>query len=168
MAKPPSRSPQKPAAPRVAVPVKRGVRAQPAFPKKNQPPAVAAFAARLPLALGRKFEHMRKFLTRQEGVSEDVYYYGPKSGWALRYLDGGRRPLCALLVNGDRSLGIVSLDARANAAIDWKGLSRVAQRARRSAHGSPSLLWLDIELDEGGVADLKEILKAKLSQPATG
>src|SRR5688572_3764879 len=32
---------------------------QPAFPKKNQPPTAAAFAARLPLSLGKRFDLVR-------------------------------------------------------------------------------------------------------------
>jgi hypothetical protein len=35
-----------------------------AFPKKNQPPTAAAFAARLPLSLGKRFEMARSFLLR--------------------------------------------------------------------------------------------------------
>src|SRR5438067_675860 len=81
-----------------------------AFPKKNQPPTPPAFAALLPLALGKRLESVRTFLLKQHSVIEDVYFYGPKSGWGLRYrLDG--RPLCALFVHGHRPLGIVSLDS---------------------------------------------------------
>src|SRR4051794_27265161 len=57
-----------------------------AFPKKNQPPTPAAFAARFPVAVGKRVDQVRTFLTKQPGVSEDVYYYGPQTGWALRYL----------------------------------------------------------------------------------
>src|SRR5512147_824374 len=71
-----------------------------AFPKKNQPPTAAAFAARLPIALGKRFETARSFLLRQKDVKEDVYFYGPKTGWALRYLVK-EQPLCALLLHGD-------------------------------------------------------------------
>jgi hypothetical protein len=133
-----------------------------AFPKKNQPPAAAAFAARLPLALGKRFETARSFLLRQEEVKEDVYFYGPKTGWALRYLQG-QRPLCSLVLHGDLPVGILSLSAPAAAAVDWKGLSPVGQRAHRNAHGSPSLLWLDVPLAGTGAADFKAILRVKLA-----
>jgi hypothetical protein len=132
-----------------------------AFPKKNQPPTAASFAALLPLPLGKRFESVRSFLLKQKQITEDVYFYGPRSGWGLRYLCDGR-PVCALFVHGDRPLGILSLDASANGAIDWTALSTVAQRARRAAHGSPALLWLDLPLDATGANDLKVILKAKL------
>jgi hypothetical protein len=132
-----------------------------AFPKKNQPPTVAQFAALLPLPVGKRFEGVRSFLTRQKDVTEDVYFYGPKSGWGLRYLAGGR-PVCSLFVHGDRPLGIVSLDAGASEGVDWKGLSDVGQKARRAAHGSPALLWLDVALDGSGASDFKALLKAKI------
>jgi hypothetical protein len=131
-----------------------------AFPKKNQAPTAAQFAALLPLPVGKRFESVRSYLLKQKGVTEDVYFYGPKSGWGLRYLAGGR-PLCALFVHGDRPLGILSLDAGASGGVDWKALSDVGQKARRAAHGSPSLLWLDIPLEASGAADFKALLKAK-------
>jgi hypothetical protein len=131
-----------------------------AFPKKNQAPTPAQFAALLPLPIGKRFESVRSYLLKQKGVTEDVYFYGPKSGWGLRYLAGGR-PLCALFVHGERPLGIVSLDAGASEGVAWKELSDVGQKARRAAHGSPSLLWLDIPLEASGSADFKAILKAK-------
>jgi len=133
-----------------------------AFPKKNQPPAAAAFAARLPLSLGKRFEMARSFLLRQNDVKEDVYFYGPKTGWALRYLQG-ERPLCSLVLHGDLPVGIISLDAAASATVDWKALSPAGQRAYKSAHGSPSLLWLDVPLAGTGAADFKAILRVKLA-----
>jgi hypothetical protein len=132
-----------------------------AFPKKNQPPSVAQFAALLPLPVGKRFEGVRSFLTKQKEVTEDVYFYGPKSGWGLRYLQGGR-PVCTLFVHGDRPLGIVSLDPAANEGVDWRSLSDVGQKARRAAHGSPTMLWVDVALDASGATDFKAILKAKL------
>lgn len=145
-----SRAPAKPHKPQVA------------FPKKNQPPTPAAYAARLPLALGKRFDQVRSFLLKHEGVTEDVYFYGPRSGWALRYrLEG--RPVCSLHIHDERPVGIVSLDPAAHAGVDWKGLSPVGQKARRQAHGSPSLLWVDVPLDGTGAADLKTILRAKLA-----
>jgi hypothetical protein len=133
-----------------------------AFPKKNQPPAAAAFAARLPLTLGKRFEMARSFLLRQEEVKEEVHFYGPKTGWALRYLHD-RRPLCSMVLHGDRPVGIVSLDAPSFAAVDWRALSAVGQLARKNAHGSPSLLWLDVPLAGTGAADFKAILRVKLA-----
>jgi hypothetical protein len=132
------------------------------FPRKNQPPTPNAFAAQLPVQLGKKLDGLRGFLTKQKEVSEDVYFYGPASGWGLRYLASGR-PLCTLLVHRARPLGIVSLEPRANEAVRWEQLSDVAQKARRAAHGSPSLLWLDVPLDNSGAADFKALLKAKLA-----
>jgi hypothetical protein len=132
-----------------------------AFPKKNQPPTVAQFAALLPLPVGKRFESVRSFLGKQRDVTEDVYFYGPKSGWGLRYLASGR-PVCSLFVHGDRPLGIVSLDADASDGVDWKSLSEVGQKARRTAHGSPALLWLDVALDGPGASDFKVLLKAKI------
>jgi len=137
-----------------------------AFPKKNQPPTAAAFAARLPLALGKRFEMARSFLLRQPEVREDVYFYGPKTGWALRYLRD-KHPLCSLLLHDDCPVAIVALGAATTAAVDWKGLSRVGQRAYQNAHGSPSMLWLDIPLVGTGAADFKAILRVKLATLAT-
>src|SRR5436305_14397936 len=72
----PAKAPKPPKPPRAA------------YPKKNQPPTPAGFAALLPLALGKRMETVRGFLTKQKNVSEDVFYYGPQSGWGLRYLAG--------------------------------------------------------------------------------
>ncbi len=137
-----------------------------AFPKKNQPPTAAAFAARLPLTLGKRFEMARSFLLRQEKVREDVYFYGPKTGWALRYLVG-EKPLCSLLLHEDSPVGIVALSASATAAVDWRSLSLVGQLARKHAHGSPSMLWLDVPLAGQGAADFKSILRVKLATLAS-
>jgi hypothetical protein len=133
-----------------------------AFPKKNQPPTAAAFAARLPLTLGKRLEMVRSFLLRQEDVREDLYFYGPKTGWALRYLVG-EQPLCSLLLHEDAPVGILALSAGATAAVDWKSLSPVGQLARKHAHGSPSMLWLDVPLAGNGAADFKAILRVKLA-----
>jgi hypothetical protein len=133
-----------------------------AFPKKNQQPTPAAFTARLPLSLGKRFEAARLFLLKQKDVVEDVYFYGPSTGWALRYLHAGK-PLCALLLHSALPVAIVSLEAAASAAVDWGALSPIGQRAQKSAHGSPSLLWLDIPLAGTGAADFKLIIRAKLA-----
>ena len=156
--------------PAPAQPAPKPVRLPPpprvAFPKKNQPPTPAAFTARLPLALGRRFEAARTFLLKQKEVVEDVCFYGPSTGWALRYLVGGK-PLCALLLHSDLPVAIVSLEAAASAAVDWQALSPVGQRAQKAAHGSPSQLWLDIPLAGTGAADFKMIVRAKLATMAT-
>ena len=136
-----------------------------AFHKKNLPPTAAAFAARLPLTLGKRFEMARSFLLRQKDVREDVYFYGPKTGWALRYLVG-EQPLCSLLLHEDCPVGIVALPEAAAAAVDWKKLSRVGQLARKNAHGSPSMLWLDVPLAGDGATDFKTILRVKLAANA--
>ena len=133
-----------------------------AFPKKNQPPSPAAFAARLPLSLGKRLEMARTFLLKQKGVREDLYYYGPKTGWALRYLLG-EQPLCSLVLHEESPVGIVSLDAPSADGVDWKSLSDVARTAKKHAHGSPSMLWLDIPLAGTGAADFKAILRVKLA-----
>ena len=58
---------------------------------------------------------------------------------------------------------VFSVDPQASASVDWKGLSPVGQKARKTAHGSPSLLWLDVALDGPGEKDFKTIVKAKLT-----
>jgi hypothetical protein len=135
--------------------------AKAAFPKKNQPPDEAEFLARLPLPAGKKFETIRTFLKKQAGVSEDLYFYGPKTGWAYRYRHGAHS-LATITLHGDRLVGIVALDAAALGEVDFTALSDVGERARRLAHGSPSLSWLDLPLDGPGASDFKVLLKAKL------
>jgi hypothetical protein len=160
----PSKSAGKSSAPTTKAPaVNKGPKV--AFPKKNQPPTAAAFAARLPLALGKRFEMVRSFLLRQKDMREDVYFYGPKTGWALRYLVG-EHPLCSVLLYEDVPVGILSLPALAISTIDWKNLSPVGQLAHKHAHGSPSMLWLDVPLAGTGAADFKAIVRAKLATVA--
>ncbi len=161
--RPPTESRTKPAAKASQAATSRPPRV--AFPKKNQPPTAAAFAARLPLALGKRFEMARSFLLRQRDVKEDVYFYGPRTGWALRYLIG-EQPLCSLLLHEESPVGIVALPASAAAAVDWRRLSPVGQLARKNAHGSPSMLWLDVPLAGNGAADLKAILRVKVASLA--
>ena len=132
-----------------------------AFPKKAQAPTHAEFAARLPAPVGKKFEALRAFLKKQE-AAEDLYYYGPRTGWAYRYLKG-TQSICSIVILGGRLVGIVALDAAAQARITWGELSDVAKRARKVAHGSPALLWVDVPLDGTGAADFKALLKAKLA-----
>jgi hypothetical protein len=131
-----------------------------AFPKKAQPPTHAEFAAHLPAPVGKKFESLRAFLKKQE-TREDLYYYGPKTGWAYRYLKG-TQSVCSIVMLGGRLTGIVALDAPAQTRVAWSDLSDVAKRARKIAHGTPALLWLDVPLDGTGAADFKTLLKAKL------
>jgi hypothetical protein len=134
-----------------------------AFPKKRQPPTDGEFAARLPAAAGRRFEALRGFLTKQ-GAREEMYYYGPRTGWAYRYLGANDdRTLCSLVILEPGLVAIVGLDAAAQERVRWDELSDVARRARRMAHGTPSLLWLDVPLDGTGAADVKAMLKAKLA-----
>jgi hypothetical protein len=150
------------AKPPVVKPEAKPRKPQPAFPKKNAPPTAAAFAARLPLALGKRFDLVRNALLGQEGVKEDVFFYGPESGWAIRFqLEG--RPLCSLHIYDERPIGIISLEPDAIAGVDWKGLSPAGRTARKQAHGSPSLLWLDVDLEGTGAADFRAILRAKLA-----
>jgi hypothetical protein len=135
-----------------------------AFPKKAHPPTDAEFAARLPAPVGKRFEALRGFLDKQ-GAAEDFFYYGPRTGWAYRYLIG-EKSLCSILIQAGRLVGIVALDAGAQAGVAWDGLSEIARRARRVAHGTPALLWLDVPLDGPGATDFKALLKAKLAAPA--
>jgi hypothetical protein len=143
-------APKSPAKPKVA------------FPKKNQPPMEAEFAARLPLAVGKRFEMVRAFLKKQKGVGEELYFYGPKTGWAFRYMRDGQQSVCSLMIHHGDLLGIVALDPAALTGVDWPALSPVAQNARRLAHGSPALLWLDVPLAGTGASDFRALLKAKL------
>ena len=144
--------PAKPAAPKAP---------KVAFPKKAQPPTHAEFAARLPAPVGKKFDSLRGFLKKQE-AGEDFYYYGPRTGWAYRYMKGAQS-ICSIVILGGRLVGIVALDAAAQARVGWGELSDVAKRARKVAHGTPALLWLDVPLDGTGAADFKALLKAKLA-----
>jgi len=145
----------------VVTTAKPAARARVPFPKKNQPPSEAEFVARLPLATGKKFENVRAFLKKQAGVTEDLYFYGPKTGWAYRYQHGASS-LGTIMIHDDRLMGIVALDAAALGEVDFTALSDVGERARRLAHGSPSLSWLDLPLDGPGASDFKVLLKAKL------
>jgi hypothetical protein len=132
-----------------------------AFPKKTQKPTSAQFAARLPAAVGKRFESLRTFLKKQ-GVNEDFFFYGPRTGWAYRYLQADQS-LCSIVILQGRLVGILSLDANAQAKVTWDALSDVARRARKVAHGTPALLWLDVPLDGTGATDFKALLKAKLA-----
>ncbi|HEV3030312.1 MAG TPA: DUF3788 family protein [Polyangia bacterium] len=132
-----------------------------AFPKKNLPPNETEFGARLPLAVGKRFDAVRGFLKKQPGVSEELYYYGPKTGWAYRYVRGPQS-LCSIVIHDDRLMGIVALDPAAQTAIVWEGLSPVGQKARKVAHGSPALLWIDVPFEGTGAKDFQAMLKAKL------
>jgi hypothetical protein len=151
-----------------ARPAVKTSRAKVPFPRKNQAPSEAEFMARLPLATGKKFDGVRTFIKKQKGVTEDLYFYGPKTGWAFRYVRGPHS-LATVMIHDDHLMGIVALDAAALATVDFDSLSDVGQRARRVAHGSPSLLWMDLPLDDSGAADFKSLLKAKLKTlPAGG
>lgn len=130
------------------------------FPKKAQPPTHAEFGARLPAAVGKRFESLRALLKKHAAV-EDFYYYGPRTGWAYRYLRG-TQSLCSIVILKGRLVGIVALDAAAQLKVSWDALSDVTRRARKVAHGTPALLWLDVPLDGTGATDFKSLLKAKL------
>jgi hypothetical protein len=139
-----------------------GVRSKVAFPRKNAPPTEAEFGARLPLTAGKRLEVVRGFLKKQKGVTEELYYFGPKTGWAYRYLRNIQQSICSVMIHDQRLLGIVALGPATVAAVPWGELSPIAHRARKLAHGAPSLLWLDLPLDGSGAADFKLLLKAKL------
>jgi hypothetical protein len=131
------------------------------FPNPDKPPTEIEFAARLPLAVGKKLASVRATLCKQRGVSEALYFFGPKTGWAYRFLRGGHS-VATVMLHGDRVLGIVSLDQATLARVDFATLSDVARAALRSAHGTPALSWLDIPLEGTGAADFKALVKAKL------
>jgi len=133
-----------------------------AFPKKAQAPTHAEFAARLPAPVGKKFEALRVFLKKQE-AAEDLYYYGPRTGWAYRYLRE-ETSLCSIMLLKGRLYGIVALDADAQKKVAWDTLTDVGRHARKIAHGTPALLWLDVPLDGTGATDFKALLKAKLAE----
>ena len=161
----PRHAPDSEAAPSDPAPARKSrVKGPPkvAFPRRNQPPTPPAFAAQLPVPLGKRFEAVRSFLGKQRDVTEDVFFYGPRSGWGLRYMSAGRA-LCTLLVHGGHPIGIVSLDGATSGKIDWKALSDVGQRAHRAAHGSPAQLWLDVPLEATGASDFKTLVKAKVA-----
>jgi Protein of unknown function (DUF3788) len=169
----PAAAPAKAVAKAVAKPVAKPIIDKPAakpaakaqarapFPKKNLPPSEAEFSARLPLALGKRFEMVRAFIKKQPGIREDLYYYGPKTGWAYRYLRG-TQSICSIVIHDERLMGIVALDAAAQTAIVWEGLSPVAQKARKLAHGSPALIWVDVPFEGTGAKDFQALLKGKL------
>jgi len=135
-----------------------------AFPKKAQAPTHAEFAARLPAPVGKRFEVLRTYLKKQ-GAAEDFFYFGPRSGWAYRYLKG-EQSLCSIHLSSGRLVGIVSLDSATQSNVGWGGLSDVGRRARKLAHGTPALLWLDVPLDGTGATDFRSLLKAKLARVA--
>ncbi len=151
--KAPAREPRETARPRAP---------RPAFPKRSQQPTPPAFAAQLPLSLGKRLDLIRTFLLKQKGVLEDVYFYGPESGWALRYLHEGK-PLCSMHIYDQLPVGILSLEAAAAEAVDWRALSPAARKARQQAHGTPSLLWLDVPLEGDGATDFRALLRAKIA-----
>lgn len=165
-AKPPVAA-KAPAAKPAPKPVAKPAKARAAFPKKNLPPSEAEFVARMPLALGKRFETVRAFLKKQPGLTEELYYYGPKTGWAYRY-QRGAQSVCSIVIHDDRLMGIVALDAAAQTAIVWEGLSPVGQKARKVAHGSPSLLWIDVPFDGPGAKDFQAMLKSKLRTLSSG
>jgi Protein of unknown function (DUF3788) len=157
-AKAKSEPPRLPAKAKIAEPPRPPAKVT--FPKKAQPPTDAEFGARLPAAVGKRFEALRALLKKYAAV-EDFYYYGPRTGWAYRYLRG-TQSLCSIVILQGRLVGIVALDAAAQAKVAWDALSDVTRRARKVAHGTPALLWLDIPLDGTGATDFKSLLRAKL------
>ena len=110
---------------------------------------------------GQALRELRGFLTKR-GAIEDFFYYGPRTGWACRYLMQ-QQSLCSILLSSGHLIGIVALDTGAQARVAWDELSDVGKRARKVAHGTPSLLWLDVPLDGHGAADFKALIKAKLA-----
>jgi len=135
-----------------------------AFPKKGQAPTHTEFAARLAAPVGKRFDALRTFLKKQ-GAAEDFFYYGPRTGWGYRFMKDAQS-LCAIVLSSGRLIGIVALDGAAQTQLGWNDLSDVGRRARKQAHGTPALLWLDVPLDGTGAGDFKTLLKAKLARVA--
>ena len=110
-----------------------------AFPKKATPPTDAEFAARLPAAVGKRFEAVRAYLKKQ-AVAEDFYYYGPRTGWAYRYLQG-ETSLCSIMLLKGRLYGIVALDADAQKKVAWEDAHRrrEARAQGRARHAGLAL-----------------------------
>jgi hypothetical protein len=133
-----------------------------AFPRKSHPPTDGEFAARLPLPVGKRFESLRAFLKKQPGITEELYYFGPRTGWAYRYRTAPGQSLCSIAIHGQGLVGILALDPAVQAAVAWQTLSPAGQKARKLAHGTPALLWLDVPFDGPGATDFKTIVKAKL------
>ena len=105
---------------------------------------------------------LRAYLKKQKGVVEDLYFFGPKTGWAYRYVRDAQQSVGSILIHDEQLLGVVALDPAATAAVDWNALSPIGQKAKRLAHGSPALLWIDLPLDGTGASDFKAVVKAKL------
>ena len=93
--------------------------------------------------------------SRSRRSTEEFYYYGPRTGWAYRYLRG-ETSLCSIMILKGRLYGIIALDAAAQAKVAWETLTEVGQAgAQAVAHGTPALLWLDVPLDGTGATDFK-------------
>ena len=115
----------------------------------------------MPAPVGKTFESLRAFLKKQEGARGPLLTTAPRPGGRTA-ISTGTQSVCSIVIVGGRLTGIVALDAVAQGRIGWSDLSDVAKRARKMAHGTPALLWLDVPLDGTGAADFKALLKAKL------
>ena len=137
---------------------------RPAFASKTQPPSADEFGRALDPAEGKRFEGTRSFLSRQKGVEEDVFFYGPQTGWGLRYRDRGA-PLCALLVSGQKPFAVVAMTKSVADEIEWSELADATQRAKLEADGTQpgEHFWLDLHLDAKGHNDLRVLVKARLT-----
>ena len=104
---------------------------------------------------------LRAFLKKQ-GAAEDFFYYGPRTGWGYRHMKDETVALLDRACRPASSSASSRSTAPAQAKIAWNDLSDVGRRARKLAHGTPALLWLDVPLDGTGANDFKALLKAKL------
>ena len=135
-----------PAAPRSRAPAKpRRPRRSPSPRRPSRPPTPSSRRA-CRGASASASRCVRAFLKKQEGVTEDFFYYGPRTGWAYRYLRDARASRCARsLIHAERLVGIVALDAGAQPpSSSGTTCRRSRQRPRKLAHGTPALLWLDV------------------------
>ena len=134
-----------------------------AFPKKGQPPTHTEFAARLPAPVGKRFEALRAYLKKQGG-DRGLLLLRPALRLGVPLHEGRSVALFDPAVR--RAAGRHRRARRHRAGGDRVGrtLSDVARRARKLAHGTPALLWLDVPLDGTGATDFKALLKAKLAR----
>jgi len=125
-------------------------------------PFLSSFPYDAKIHVTPRFDGLRTFLKKQ-GAAEDFFYFGPRTGWAYRYLKE-ERSLCSIHLSAGRLVGIVAVDGATQTNIPWDTFSDVGRRARKLAHGTPALLWLDVPLDGTGAGDFKTLLKAKLAR----
>ena len=151
-----------PAPPKLSKPAKPH-RPVPAFPKKNQPPTPAAFAARLPLSLGKRFDQVRGVFAEAAGRERGrvLLWTGDRLGAAL---PGRRRARCARCTSTTSSRSASSRWNRRPPPGSTGGRCRRPgrRRASRPTAAPPCCGWT-CELEGGGATDFRSIVRAKLA-----